>query len=69
MLALPHAVNNTGMRAAIPLITVYTISSMWTIHLLTSLYVDLKARKVHLDAFCTFFLRLNPPQRLLEEPR
>ena len=46
MLALPHAVSNTGMRAAIPLITVYTLVSMWTIHLLTSLYVDLKARKV-----------------------
>lgn len=46
MLALPHAVNNCGMRAAIPLITVYTLASMWTIHLLTSLYVDNKARKV-----------------------
>ncbi|DBA95338.1 TPA: Lymphocyte transmembrane adapter 1 [Trebouxia sp. C0006] len=46
MLALPHAVSNTGMRAAIPLITIYTLASMWTIHLLTSLYVDLKARKV-----------------------
>ena len=46
MLALPHAVANCGMRAAIPLITVYTLASMWTIHLLTSLYVDLKARKV-----------------------
>ena len=53
MLALPHAVSNTGMRAAVPLITVYTLVSMWTIHLLTSLYVDLKARKVSSLHACT----------------
>lgn len=53
MLALPHAVSNTGMRAAIPLITIYTLASMWTIHLLTSLYVDLKARKVSALHACT----------------
>ena len=53
MLALPHAVSNTGMRAAIPLITVYTLASVWTIHLLTSLYVDLKARKVSALCACT----------------
>ncbi len=53
MLALPHAVSNTGMRAAIPLITIYTLASMWTIHLLTYLYVDLKARKVSALRACT----------------
>ena len=46
MLALPHAIYNIGMRAAVVMIPVYTIFSMWTIHLLTALYVEYKARKV-----------------------
>ena len=45
MLALPHAIWNTGLRAAVVMIPVYSIISMWTIHLLTSLYVEYKTRK------------------------
>jgi hypothetical protein len=46
MLALPHAIWNTGLRAAVVMIPLYSIISMWTIHLLTSLYVEYKTRKV-----------------------
>ena len=46
MLALPHAVNLCGLRAATPLIAVYSLCSMFTIHLLTTLYCDLRRRKV-----------------------
>lgn len=45
MLALPHAVYNIGLRASCIMIPAYTIFSMWTIHLLTALYVEYKARK------------------------
>ena len=46
MLSLPHAVSLVGMRAAIPLIIVYSLCSMFTIHLMTNLYLDLRRRKV-----------------------
>ena len=45
-LALPHAVSLCGLRAAIPLMLAYSLGSMWTIHLLTTLYLELKRRKV-----------------------
>lgn len=46
MLAMPHAVSLVGMRAAIPIIVVYTACSMFTIHLLTTLFVDNRRRKI-----------------------
>lgn len=46
MLALPNAMANTGIRAGVPLLFVYSIFSMFTIHLLTALYAEYKARKV-----------------------
>lgn len=46
MLALPNALANTGMRAGVPLLFVYSLFSMFTIHLLTALYAEYKARKV-----------------------
>ena len=46
MLALPNAVAVAGMRAAVPLIVVYACLSIYTIHLLTSCYAQLKLRKV-----------------------
>ena len=46
MLALPNAVAVAGMRAAVPLIFVYACLSIYTIHLLTSCYAQLKLRKV-----------------------
>jgi hypothetical protein len=46
MLALPHAISLMGLRAACVIIPCYTLFSMWTMHLLTSLYVEYKARKV-----------------------
>ena len=45
MLALPHAVYNIGLRASVVMIPAYTLFSIWTIHLLTALYVEYKARK------------------------
>ena len=46
MLALPNALANTGIRAGVPLLFVYSLFSMFTIHLLTALYAEYKARKV-----------------------
>ncbi|KAK9796248.1 hypothetical protein WJX73_001881 [Symbiochloris irregularis] len=46
MLAMPHAVALVGMRAAIPLIIVYSLCSMFTIHLLATLYLDYRRRMV-----------------------
>lgn len=46
MLALPNALANTGVRAGVPLLFVYSLFSMFTIHLLTALYAEYKARKV-----------------------
>ena len=46
MLALPHAISLMGLRAACVIIPCYTFFSMWTMHLLTALYVEYKARKV-----------------------
>ncbi len=46
MLALPHAMSLMGLRAACVIIPCYTLISMWTMHLLTALYVEYKARKV-----------------------
>lgn len=46
MLAMPHAVALCGMRFAIPIMVLYSLGSIWTIHLLTTLYLELKARKV-----------------------
>lgn len=46
MLALPNAMANTGIRAGVPLLFVYSLFSMFTIHLLTALYAEYKARKV-----------------------
>lgn len=57
MLALPNALANTGMRAGVPLLFVYSLFSMFTIHLLTALYAEYKARKVGsllLNAFSAF---------------
>ena len=51
MLALPNAVAVAGMRAAVPLIVVYACLSIYTIHLLTSCYAQLKLRKVHVCCF------------------
>lgn len=52
MLALPNALANTGMRAGVPLLFVYSLFSMFTIHLLTALYAEYKARKVSYVAWC-----------------
>ena len=52
MLALPNAVAVAGMRAAVPLIVVYACLSIYTIHLLTSCYAQLKLRKV-CGCFCS----------------
>ena len=41
-----HAVALTGVRAGVPLIVVYTLVSMWTIHLLNALYLEYKRTKV-----------------------
>lgn len=46
MLALPHAISLMGLRAACVIIPCYTLFSMWTMHLLTTLFVEYKARKV-----------------------
>lgn len=46
MLALPNAVANTGLHAGVPLLFVYSLFSMFTIHLLNALYCEYKARKV-----------------------
>lgn len=46
MLAMPHAVSLCGMRVAIPMMVLYSLGSIWTIHLLTTLYLELKQRKV-----------------------
>lgn len=46
MLALPNAMANTGIRAGVPLLFMYSLFSMFTIHLLTALYAEYKARKV-----------------------
>ena len=46
MLALPHAISLMGLRAACVIIPCYTLFSMWTMHLLTALFVEYKARKV-----------------------
>lgn len=46
MLALPHAIALMGLRAACVVIPCYTLVSMWTMHLLTALFVEHKARKV-----------------------
>ena len=46
MLALPHAISLMGLRAACVIIPCYTLFSMWTMHLLNTLYVEYKARKV-----------------------
>ncbi|EIE19348.1 hypothetical protein COCSUDRAFT_19779, partial [Coccomyxa subellipsoidea C-169] len=45
MLAMPHAVSLCGMRVAIPMMVLYSLGSIWTIHLLTTLYLELKQRK------------------------
>ena len=57
MLALPNAIANTGIRAGVPLLFVYSLFSIFTIHLLTALYAEYKARKVRVtptrsDAIC-----------------
>ena len=46
MLALLHAISLMGLRATCAIIPCYTIFSIWTMHLLTALYVEYKARKV-----------------------
>ena len=46
MLALPNAVAQTGLRAGVPLLFMYSLFSMFTIHLLNALYCEYKARKV-----------------------
>ena len=51
MLALPNAVALTGLRAGVPLLFVYSLFSIFTIHLLTALYCEYKARKVRV-AMC-----------------
>ena len=48
MLALPNAVALTGLRAGVPLLFMYSLFSIFTIHLLTALYCEYKARKVRL---------------------
>ena len=50
MLALPHAISLMGLRAACVIIPCYTLFSMWTMHLLTALFVEYKARKVSFTA-------------------
>lgn len=51
MLALPNAVALTGLRAGVPLLFMYSLFSIFTIHLLTALYCEYKARKVRV-AIC-----------------
>ena len=46
MLALPNAVALTGLRAGVPLLFMYSLFSIFTIHLLNALYCEYKARKV-----------------------
>ncbi len=46
MLALPNAIALTGLRAGVPLLFMYSLFSMFTIHLLNALYCEYKARKV-----------------------
>ena len=50
MLALPHAVALAGLRAAIPIMIVYSLASIWTAHLMKVLFMEYKGRKVrHAD--------------------
>lgn len=46
MLTLPHALSLTGVRAGVPMIIVYTLISMWTVHLLNALYLEYKVNKI-----------------------
>lgn len=46
MLALPNAIALTGLRAGVPLLFMYSLFSMFTIHLLNALYCEYKARKI-----------------------
>jgi auxin influx carrier (AUX1 LAX family) len=50
MLTLPHALSLTGIRAGVPLIVVYTLVSMWTVHLLNALYCEYKVARVRAAA-------------------
>ncbi len=60
MLALPNAVALTGLRAGVPLLFMYSLFSIFTIHLLNALYCEYKARKV------SIMCRVLPVQPLLQ---
>ena len=73
MLALPHAISLMGLRAACVIIPCYTLFSMWTMHLLTALFVEYKARKVrngvsglisHVCARCMGFALAGDPSMI-----
>lgn len=42
-------VSLTGVRAGVPLIIIYTLISMWTVHLLNALYLEYKIKRVSID--------------------
>ena len=62
MLALPNAIALTGLRAGVPLLFMYSLFSMFTIHLLNALYCEYKARKVSHKTHC---LSASPCHTLL----
>ena len=46
ILSLPHSLSQTGMVAGIVLELLFASLAMWTVYLMTLLYLDHKNRKV-----------------------
>lgn len=47
ILSLPHSLSQTGMVAGIVLELLFASLAMWTVYLMTLLYLDHKNRKVY----------------------